>query len=147
MTHVQLFLKNGWRDLLQTCHKYSLWGSDQVLLLFKSIRNPIWPPWPLIGRHIFNFFSRMAEGIYTKLATCSLWGPNQVLLLLKPIWNPIWPPWPLIGRHIFNLWRMAEGTYPKLATNVPYDILTKYCLIFKSSVVALLLIGWHTRSW
>jgi len=30
--------------------------------------------------------------------------------------------------HIFNFWRrMAEGIYSKLATNVPYDILTKCC--------------------
>jgi len=96
LTHFEL-LKNGWRDLLQTCHK------------------------------------------------CSLWGPDQVLLLLKPIWNPIQPPWPLIGWHIFNVWkRMAEGIYSKLATNVPYDSLTKCLSRLKSSVAALLLIGWHT---
>jgi len=69
LTHFQLLLKNGWRDLLQPCHKCFLWGPDQVLLLFKSIRNPVWPPWPLIDWHIFIFFSRMAEGIYSKLAT------------------------------------------------------------------------------
>jgi len=68
LTHFQL-LKNGWRDLLQTYHKCSWWGPDQVLLPFKPIRNPIWPPWPLIGWHIFNFFSRTAEGLYSKLAT------------------------------------------------------------------------------
>jgi len=44
-------------------------GPDQVLLLFKPIRNPIWPPWPLIGWHILNFFSRTSEGIYSKFAT------------------------------------------------------------------------------
>jgi len=26
-------------------------------------------PWPLFGRRILNFFSRTAEGIYSKLAT------------------------------------------------------------------------------
>jgi len=36
---------------------------------FKSIRNPIWPHWPLIGWHILNFFSRTAERIYSNLAT------------------------------------------------------------------------------
>jgi len=47
-----------------------LWGPDQVLLLFKSIWNTIWPLWPLIGGHILNFFSRTVEGIYSKLAKC-----------------------------------------------------------------------------
>jgi len=69
LTCFELLLKNDWRDLLQTCHKCSLWGPDQVLLLFKRIQNPIWPPWPLIGWHILNFFSRTAQGIYSKLAT------------------------------------------------------------------------------
>jgi len=68
-SHFQNPPENGWRDLLQTCHKCSFWGPDQVLLLFKPIRYPIWPPWPLICWHIFNFFSRTAEGIYSKLAT------------------------------------------------------------------------------
>jgi len=69
LTHFELLLKNDWKDLLQYCHKCSLWGPDQVLLLFKSIRNPIWPLWPLIGWHILNFFSRTTEGIYSKLST------------------------------------------------------------------------------
>jgi len=30
---------------------------DQVLLHFMWIQNPKWPRWPLIGWHIFNFFS------------------------------------------------------------------------------------------
>jgi len=31
--------------------------------------NPIWPPWPQIGRHIFDFFSRTASRIHSKLST------------------------------------------------------------------------------
>jgi len=69
LTHFELLLKNCWRDLLQTCHKCSIWGPNWVLLLFKSIRNLKWPPWPLIGWNILNFFSRTAKGIYYKLAT------------------------------------------------------------------------------
>jgi len=65
LTYFELRLKNGLRNLLQTCHKCSLWAPDQVFLLFMSIRNPIWP---LISWNILNFFST-AEGIYSKLAT------------------------------------------------------------------------------
>lgn len=32
-------------------------GSEVVLLLFGVIRNPIWPPWPLIGHDTLYFFS------------------------------------------------------------------------------------------
>jgi len=48
--------------------------------------------------HILNFFSRTAEGVYSKLATNVPYEvPEQVLLLFKSIRNLIWPPWPLIG--------------------------------------------------
>jgi len=56
----ELLLKNSRRDLHQTCHTCSLWGPGQVLLLLKLIWNPIWPPWLLIGWHIFNVWRRMA---------------------------------------------------------------------------------------
>jgi len=53
---------------------------------------------------------------------------NQVFLLSKRIRNPIWPPWPLIGWHILNFFsRTAEGIYSKLATRIPYEVLTKCC--------------------
>jgi len=35
----------------------------------KSIRNSIWPPWTMIGGHIFNFFSRTDKEINSKLGT------------------------------------------------------------------------------
>jgi len=46
------------------------------VVIFKQIWNPIWPPWSVIGWHIFNFFSRTAEGIYSNLVTNV---PNEVL--------------------------------------------------------------------
>jgi len=55
-------------------------------------------------------------------------------LLFKLIQNPIWPPWPLIGRHILNFFsRTAEGIYSKLATNVAYEVLIKYCYFLSGS--------------
>jgi len=86
LTHFEFPLKNGWWDLLHTCHACSLWCLDQVLLLFKSIRNPIWPPWPLIGWHNLNYFSIRAEEIYSKLATSV---PYKVLT--KCCYFPILP--------------------------------------------------------
>jgi len=156
LTHFELFLKNGWRDLFQTCHKCSLWGPDQVLLLFKSIWNPIWPPRPLIGWHILNF-SRMAEGIYSKFANTFLMrsynymllhGSDQVLLLFKLIRNIIWPPWPLIGWHIFELllkngWRDLLQTCHKFFL---WDPITTCCYYWNrsKSIVAAMDSDWLT---
>jgi len=69
LTHFQHFLKKGWWDLLQTRHNCSLRIPVQVLLLFYVHPKSKWPPGPLIGWHIFIFFPRMADGIYSKLDT------------------------------------------------------------------------------
>jgi len=109
-----------------------------VLLLFKRIKNPIWPPWPLIDRHILNFFSRTAEGIYSKLATnvpyqvptkrCYFLSRSEIQYGRPGLW------------YIFNFSRMAKEIYSKLVINVPYEILTKCCYYLsrlKSSVAAV----------
>jgi len=144
MTHFPL-LKNDWRDLLQAYHKCSLWGPNQVLLLFKPIRNPIWPPWSLIGWHTFNFFSRMAAGIYSKLATNVLYEvPTKSCYFLSG--SEIWHGHPSLWFADTFFWRMAAGIYSKLATNAPYDILTKCCyyLSGSKSSVAVLVSDWLT---
>jgi len=63
LTHFQEWC----RYLLQTWHRCFLWVSIQVLLLFMWIQNPIWPLWSLIGWHVFNFFSRVADWFYSKV--------------------------------------------------------------------------------
>jgi len=53
-----------------------------------------------------------------------MWSrPSVVTFYVDPKSNMA--AWPLIVGVILNLFsRMAEGIYSKLATNVPYDILT-----------------------
>jgi len=52
--HIKIWLESGpvtadlTTTVIHTC-SYSLWGSDQVLLLFMWVRIPKWPHWPLIG--------------------------------------------------------------------------------------------------
>jgi len=101
---------------------------DEVLLLFKPFRSPIWPPWPLIAN------------IFWTCHICSLWGPDQVLSLFMSIRNPICPTWPLIGWNILNFFSTADGIYSQLATNVPYEVLTRCCYFLsrlKSNLAAL----------
>jgi len=148
LTHFELLLKNDCRDLhvLQICHKCSLWGPDQVLLLFKLIQNPIWPHWPLIVWHILNFFSRTAAWIYSKFTTNI---PYEVLTKYCYFlsWSEIQYGHPgLWLADTFSNSRMTEGIYSKLATNVPYEILTKcfYYLSGSESNVTTLASEWLT---
>jgi len=146
LTHFQLLPKNGWRDLLQTCHKCSLWDTNYALLLFKRTeihcsRSCFW----LVAIQEVDNLKNGWRDLLQTCHKCSLWGPDQVLLLFKPIWNPIWPPWPLIGWHIVNFFsRMSEGIYSRLASNVPYEIQTMCCYSLNGlkSIVAAVASGW-----
>jgi len=84
---------------------------------------------------LFTFWTSSQEQLKGSTPKCSLWSPDQVLLLFKPIRNPIWPSWPLIGWHILNFSRTAEGIYSKLATQVPYEVLTKCCYFLSRSEI------------
>jgi len=151
LTHFQFFLKNGCRDLFQTWRKYCFLGPDKMLLLFKWIRNPIWPPWSLTGWHIFNF-SRTTAGIYSKHVTnisyreptkcCyflsgseiqygrpGLWLADKFQLLLKNGCRDLLQTW-----HKCSLWG-------------PDQVLLLFKWIQNRIWTSLLLIGWHTRSW
>ena len=64
-------------------------------IFFEVIRNPRWQPWPLIGRYIFNFFTRI-----TALQVTSS-GPQEVFLLFRVIWYPTWLLQSVIGWDIF----------------------------------------------
>ena len=68
LRHFRLLKKNHyiyWHQKFQKCSSSS---PEEVLLLFFSIRNLRWPPWTLIGRDIFDFFSRTIALSVTKLA-------------------------------------------------------------------------------
>jgi len=98
LTHFQILLKNSCRskDLPKTWHRCSLWCSDQVLLLYKWIRNPIWLPWSMICWQVFNFFSRTTAGIYSKLSTDVPYGvPTKCCYFLSGCkveysWHGLW---------------------------------------------------------
>jgi len=49
--------------------------SCSTIMFTQEFSYPIWPRWPRIGWHIFNF-SKTAEGIYSKLSTNV---PHEVL--------------------------------------------------------------------
>jgi len=124
LTHFELLLKNGWRNILQTCHKCSLWDTNYALLIFKRTeihcgRHCFW----LVAIQEVDNLKNDWRNLLQTYHTCSWWDPDQVLLLFKSIRNLIWPPWLLIGWHILNFFsRTAEGIYSNLATNVSYEV-------------------------
>ena len=72
-------------------------------VFFGLIGKTRWPPWPLIGWHIFDFSSETAEGNSTKLdRKQDLKALYQVCVCLRSIRKTRWPPWALIGWDIFN---------------------------------------------
>jgi len=118
-------------SLLQTWHKCSLWGPEQVLLLFKSIQNPKWPPWHLIGWHIFNFFSRMTAGIYSKLCTNVPYGVLTKCCYLFKSGSEIQDGHPglWLADLLTHFWFLLEVIYSQLSSNVPYMVPTKCMLL------------------
>jgi len=147
-----------------------------VLVHFKPNRNPIWPPWPLIGWHILNFFSRMVEGIYSNLVTnvpyefptkgCYFWSRLEIQYGRRGLWlaNTFLTSSPerlkgstlnLPHMILMSSWQSVVTFEADLKSNMAAlssDWLTHFQLLkengcrSKSSVAALLLIGWHTKS-
>jgi len=107
-----------------------------MLLHGKWIRNPIWPPYPLIDWHILDFFSRTAEGIYSNVVTNVLNGVTNKCVTFKWIRNPICPPFPLICWHILYFFsRTASGIYYNLVINVPYRVTNKCYYFLRGSEI------------
>ena len=87
----------------QTYHNCTSWGKEEVLYLCKVIRNPRWLSLGLIGRDIFNVFSKTISFEVTRLVINVPLGvhSSEVLLVFGLIRNPRLPL--LIGQSIFIL--------------------------------------------
>ena len=73
-------------------------------VFFGPIGKTRWPPWPLIGRDIFDFLSETAERNSTKLdRKQDLNALYQVCVFWADRKKTRWPPWPLFGWDIFDL--------------------------------------------
>jgi hypothetical protein len=81
--------------------------------------NQTWPPQPLIGCDILNFFFRLAQNKISPKNCRNIFG--EVLIkcccFLYCSENPVWPPGPLIGRNILDFFSLAVWNFMKLNIN------------------------------
>ena len=76
--------------------------SSTKFVFFGPIGKTRWPPWPLIGWDIFDFFSETAERNSRNLTGSKISTSSTKFVFFGPIGKTRWPPWPLIGWDIFD---------------------------------------------
>ena len=101
--------------------------SSTRYVFFGSIRKTRWPPWPLIGWHIFDFSSVTAERNSTELFRRQDLNVLYKVCVFWPIGKTRWPPWPLIGWDIFDFSSVTAGRnstelYRRQDLNVFYQV-------------------------
>ena len=98
-------------------------------VFFGPIRKTRWPPWPLIGWDIFDFFSETAEQNSTKLDRKQDFNALYQVCVFRADRKTRWPPWPLIGWDIFDFSsETAERNSTKLDTKQDLNALYQVCV-------------------
>ena len=94
LRHFQLLLCNCRTEFKETWQEASTQCPLPNLCFSRLIRKPRWPPWPLIGWDVFDFYAT-AEWNSIKLDKISRSSTRFVFFIpiRKPRWPP--PPWPL----------------------------------------------------
>ena len=96
-------------------------------VFFGPIVKTRWPPWPLIGRDIFDFSSETTEPNSMKLDRIST--PSTKCVFFGPFGKTKWPPWPLIGWDIFDFSEeTAERNSTKLDWKQDLNALYQVCV-------------------
>ena len=86
-----------------------------MFVFFGPIEKMIWPPWPLIGWHVFVFSFETAERISSKLNRKQDLNVLFQVCIFWPIRKTRWPPWTLICWDIFDFYsETAEPNSAKL---------------------------------
>ena len=76
--------------------------SSTKFVFFGPIGKTRWPPWPLIGWDIFDFFSETAERNSMKLDRKQDLNVLYHVCVFRADRKTRWPPWHLIGWDIFD---------------------------------------------
>ena len=101
----------------------------QVCVFWADRKKTRWPPWPLIGWDIFDFFSETADRNSTKLDSKQDLNVFYQVCVFWPIRKTRWPPKPLIGWYIFDFFsETAEWNSTKLDRKQELTSSTKFVL-------------------
>ena len=102
--------------------------SSTKFVFFGPIGKTRWPPWPLSGRDIFDFFSKTAERNSTKLDRKQDLNVLYQVCVFRANWKK-WPSWPLIGWDIFDFFsETAERNSTKLDRKQDLNVLYQVCV-------------------
>ena len=105
--------------------------SSTKFVFFRPIGKTRWPPLPLIGWDIFDFFSETAERNSTKLDISKISTSSTKFVFFGPIGKTRWPPWPLIGWEIFDFSsETAERNSTKLDRKQDLNVLYQVCVLW-----------------
>ena len=103
--------------------------SSTKFVFFGPIGKTRWPPWPLIGWDIFDFFSETAEWIQRNLTGSKISMSSTKFVFFGPIGKTRWPPWPLIGWDIFDFFsETPEWNLTKLDRKQDLNVLYQVCV-------------------
>ena len=120
LRHFRLFLWNRWTEFNET------WQEARSQRPLPSL-SPKWPPWPLIGWDIFNFYSETALRNSKKLDRKL--DLNVLYQVFGPIRKTRWLSWPLICGDIFDFYsETAEWISAQLDRKQDLNILYQVCL-------------------
>ena len=103
--------------------------SSTKFVFFRLIGKTRWPPQPLIGWDIFDFFSETAERNSTKLDRKQTLNVLLKFVFFGPIRKTRWLPWPLIGWDIFDFSdETAERNSKELDRKQDFKVLYQVCV-------------------
>ena len=104
-------------------------SSSTKFVFFGPIRKTRWPPWPLIGWDIFDFFSETTERIQWNLTGSKTSTSSTKFVFFGPIGKTRWLLWPLIGWEIFDFFsETAEWNSTKPDRMQDLNVLNKVCV-------------------
>ena len=103
--------------------------SSTKFVFFGPIGKTRWPPWPLIGLDIFDFFSETAVRNSTKLDRKQDLNVLYQVCVFRADRKKRWPPWPLIGWDIFDLLsETVDRNSTKLDRKQDLNVLYQVCV-------------------
>ena len=129
LRHFWLLLWNRWTEFNETWQEGRSQRPLPSLCFSGQLEKTRWPPWPLIGWDIFDFFSETAERNSTNLTGSKISTSSTKFVFLGPIGITRWPPWPLIGWDIFDFFsETAEQNSTKLDRKQDLNVLYQVCV-------------------
>ena len=129
LRHFRLLLWNRWMEFNETWQEARSERPLQSLCFSGPMGKTRWPPWPLIGWDIFDFFSETAERNSTKLDRKQDLNVLYKVCVFRADRKTRWPPWPLIGWDIFDFsFETTEGNSTKLDRKQDLNVLYKDCV-------------------